>query len=181
MTGITANGILDGAKLMMTVQEPGLPEDPLEIRGPTFLMYPESDPTPFRVTYDSTRWKVVLHSMIKGDDEETDLLDRTRAKVSQVWVTTRVAGSPTITFGQVLERGSFCPVTSMDLSLLIEFNLSGGMVTFVNGISASTRSQGAHYNCAGTARRRAFVRDSGWGSSTSTNKRLTQRKRRCSR
>jgi len=84
-----------------------LPEDPLEIRGPTFLMHP-SDPAPLCVTYDSTRRKVVLHSMTKGEDEEeVSPLDRTPTEVSQVWVTTRVAGSPTINLRTGVGEGKF--------------------------------------------------------------------------
>ncbi|KAF9786204.1 FRG1-like family-domain-containing protein, partial [Thelephora terrestris] len=56
-----------------------LPEDPLEIRGPTFLMHP-SDPTPLCVTYDSTRRRLV---------------------------TTRVAGSPTINLRTGVGEGKF--------------------------------------------------------------------------
>ena len=84
------------------------PKDPLGIRGPT----------PLCVTYDSTRRKVVLHSMIKGDDdEETSPLDRTPTEVSQVWVTTRVAGSPTINLRTGVGEGKFL---SCDKLLLIE-------------------------------------------------------------
>lgn len=84
-----------------------LPEDPLEIRGPTFLMHP-SDPTPLCVTYDSTRRKVLLHAMIKGEDEEEiNVMDRTPVEVSQVWVTTRVAGSFTINLRTGAGEGKF--------------------------------------------------------------------------
>jgi len=84
-----------------------LPEDPLEIRGPTFLMHP-SDPSPLCVTYDSTRRKVVLHTIIKGEDEEEiNLMDHTPTEVSQVWVTTRVAGSPTINLRTGVGEGKF--------------------------------------------------------------------------
>ena len=84
-----------------------LPEDPLEICGPTFLVHP-SDPSPLCVTYDSTRRKVVLHTITKGEDEEEiDMMDRTPTEVSQVWVTTRVAGSPTINFRTGTGEGKF--------------------------------------------------------------------------
>jgi len=84
-----------------------LPEDPLEIRGPTFLMHP-SDPSPLCVTYDSTRRRVVLHTITKNEDEdEINLLDRTPTDVSQVWVTTRVAGSPTINLRTGTGEGKF--------------------------------------------------------------------------
>ena len=84
-----------------------LPEDPLEICGPTFLVHP-SDPSPLCVTYDATRRKVVLHTITKGEDEEEiDLLDRTPTEVSQVWVTTRVAGSPTINLRTGTGEGKF--------------------------------------------------------------------------
>ena len=84
-----------------------LPEDPLEIRGPTFLMHP-SDPAPLCVTYDSTRRKVILHTITKDEDEEEiNLMDRTPTEVSQVWVTTRVAGSPTINLRTGVGEGRF--------------------------------------------------------------------------
>ena len=84
-----------------------LPEDPLEIRGPTFLMHP-SDPSPLCVTYDSTRRKVLLHAIIKAEDEEEiNLLDHTPTEVSQVWVTTRIAGSPTINLRTGVGEGKF--------------------------------------------------------------------------
>lgn len=84
-----------------------LPEDPLEIRGPTFLMHP-SDPSPLCVTYDSTRRKVVLHAIIKGEnEEEINSLDHAPTEVSQVWVTTRVAGSPTINLRTGAGEGKF--------------------------------------------------------------------------
>lgn len=120
-----------------------LPEDPLEIRGPTFLMHP-SDPTPLCVTYDSTRRKVVLHSMTKGEDEEEiNAKDRTPTEVSQVWVTTRVAGSPTINLRTGTGEGKFL---SCDKYGLVAADreargpqeewtpviLSGGMVAFMN-------------------------------------------------
>ena len=38
-----------------------LPENPNEIRGPTFVMHP-SDPSPICINYDSTRGRIVLHS-----------------------------------------------------------------------------------------------------------------------
>lgn len=120
-----------------------LPEDPLEIRGPTFLMHP-SDPAPLCVTYDSTRRKVLLHSMTKGEDEEDiNPLDRTPTEVSQVWVTTRVAGSPTINLRTGVGEGKFL---SCDKHGLVAADreargpqeewtpviLSGGMTAFMN-------------------------------------------------
>jgi protein FRG1 len=83
------------------------PEDPLEIRGPTFLVHP-SDPSPLCVTYDSTRRKVLLHTITKGEDEEEiSPRNRTPTEVSQVWVTTRVAGSPTINLRTGVGEGKF--------------------------------------------------------------------------
>ena len=120
-----------------------LPEDPLEIRGPTFLMHP-SDPTPLCVTYDSTRRKVLLHPMVKSEDEqEISPLDYTPTEVSQVWVTTRVAGSPTINLRTGTGEGKFL---SCDKYGLVAADreargpqeewtpviLSGGMVAFMN-------------------------------------------------
>lgn len=87
-----------------------LPSNPIEIRGPTFLMHP-SDPSPICITYDSTRGKIVLHTVVKKEEEEDDapsgLMDRTPTDVSQVWVTTRVAGSPTINLRTGVGEGKF--------------------------------------------------------------------------
>lgn len=86
-----------------------LPEEPNEIRGPTFVMHP-SDPSPICITYDTTRGRIVLHSLDKDkteDDEEKKLLDRTPSEVSQVWVVTRVAGSPTINLRTGVGEGKF--------------------------------------------------------------------------
>jgi protein FRG1 len=120
-----------------------LPEDPLEIRGPTFLMHP-SDPTPLCVTYDSTRRKVLLHSMTKSEDEEeTNVLDRTPAEVSQVWVSTRVAGSPTINLRTGAGEGKFLSCDKLGIVAAdreargpqeewTPVIMSGGMVAFMN-------------------------------------------------
>lgn len=87
-----------------------LPEEANEIRGPTFIVHP-SDPSPICITYDSTRGKVVLHSLdkdIKTEDEEPPkLLDRVPTEVSQVWVVTRVAGTPTINLRTGVGEGKF--------------------------------------------------------------------------
>lgn len=80
------------------------PENPLEIRGPTFIYHP-SDPTPLCVSFDATRGRVVLTPLdkhAKDEDEESkpkteeNILDKTPSDVAQVWVVTRVAGSETI-------------------------------------------------------------------------------------
>lgn len=87
-----------------------LPEQANEIRGPTFIMHP-SDPSPICVTYDATRGKILLHAMdkdIKSEDEEPPkLLDRIPTEVSQVWVTTRVAGATTINLRTGTGEGKF--------------------------------------------------------------------------
>ena len=87
-----------------------LPEQAVEIRGPTFIMHP-SDPSPISITYDSTRGRIVLHSLDKDKQEDTtqpvSILERTPTEVSQVWVTTRVAGSPTINLRTGTGEGKF--------------------------------------------------------------------------
>jgi len=86
-----------------------LPESANEIRGPTFIMHP-SDPSPICITYDSTRGRIILHSMDKDrpdGQESVSILERTPAEVSQVWVTTRVAGSPTINLRTGTGEGKF--------------------------------------------------------------------------
>lgn len=85
-------------------------ENPNEIRGPTFIMHP-SDPSPICVNYDSTRGRIVLHSLDKDKPDDliasTSILDRVPTEVSQVWVTTRVAGSATINLRTGTGEGKF--------------------------------------------------------------------------
>lgn len=87
-----------------------LPENPNEIRGPTFVFHP-SDPSPICVNFDTTRNRIVLHSLDKDgktqDAETPNLLDRVPTEVSQVWVTTRVAGSSTINLRTGTGEGKF--------------------------------------------------------------------------
>lgn len=87
-----------------------LPEQATEIRGPTFIYHP-SDPSPICVTYDSTRGRIILQSVDKDKSDDTSepvsLLQRTPTEVSQVWVTTRVAGSPTINLRTGTGEGKF--------------------------------------------------------------------------
>lgn len=75
-----------------------------------FIIHP-SDPSPICVNFDSTRNRIVLHALdkdIKTEDAETpSLLDRTPMEVSQVWVTTRVAGSPTVNLRTGTGEGKF--------------------------------------------------------------------------
>ena len=93
-----------------------IPENPLEIRGPTFIFHP-SDPLPLCITFDATRGRIVLspidkHAKTDENDEagpstSTSLADKTPTDVSQVWVTTRVAGSPTINLRTGATDGKF--------------------------------------------------------------------------
>lgn len=87
-----------------------LPENPNEIRGPTFILHP-SDPSPISINFDSIGNRVVLHSFDKEKLEDgvepPTLLERTPTEVSQVWVTTRVAGSPTINLRTGTGEGKF--------------------------------------------------------------------------
>lgn len=84
-----------------------LPENATEIRGPTFIVHP-SDPSPISVNFDSTRNKIILSSLDKDSASDTPpLLDRTPTEVSQVWVTTRVAGSATINLRTGTGEGKF--------------------------------------------------------------------------
>jgi len=85
------------------------PDDPLQIRGPTFIYHP-SDPSPICVNFDSTRNRIVLYVMDKektGDGTEPSLLERTPTDVSQVWITTRVAGSATVNLRTGTGEGKF--------------------------------------------------------------------------
>lgn len=88
-----------------------LPEQPNEIRGPTFIIHP-SDPSPTCITYDSTRGKIVLHSLDKdvkaeGTEVAVSVMERTPTEVSQVWVITRVAGSATVNLRTGVGEGRF--------------------------------------------------------------------------
>ncbi|KAJ7109507.1 FRG1-like family-domain-containing protein [Mycena epipterygia] len=91
-----------------------LPEQPYEIRGPTFIVHP-SDPSPICITYNSTSTRVVLSILDKnrGEDPEEPapapptILERTPTDVSQVWVITRVAGSPTVNLRTGTGEGKF--------------------------------------------------------------------------
>ncbi|KAI0798019.1 FRG1-like family-domain-containing protein [Abortiporus biennis] len=87
-----------------------LPQQAIEIRGPTYILHP-SDPSPICITYDSTRGRIVLHDVDKDkidDSSETpSVLNRTPTEVSQVWVTTRVAGATTINLRTGTGEGKF--------------------------------------------------------------------------
>lgn len=93
------------------------PDAALEIRGPAFIYHP-SDPYCLTMAFDATRGRVVLSALDKdvkneeNDDEEDQgghrlgpsqadadaggVLAKTPTDISQVWVVTRVAGSPTV-------------------------------------------------------------------------------------
>ncbi|GLB34813.1 putative FRG1-like domain containing protein [Lyophyllum shimeji] len=123
-----------------------LPENPYEIRGPTFIMHP-SDPSPISINFNSTTNRIILHSLdkekVEDDSEPPTLLDRTPTDVSQVWVTTRVAGSPTINLRTGTGEGKFL---SCDVHGLVSADrdargpqeewtpvvLPDGMVAFMN-------------------------------------------------
>ncbi|KAF8892472.1 FRG1-like family-domain-containing protein [Infundibulicybe gibba] len=87
-----------------------LPENDIEIRGPTFIIHP-SDPSPICINFNSAANRIVLQVMDKekteDDVEPPKLLDRTPTDVSQVWVTTRVAGSPTVNLRTGTGEGKF--------------------------------------------------------------------------
>ncbi|KAF8643882.1 hypothetical protein AX16_008898 [Volvariella volvacea WC 439] len=86
-----------------------LPETASEVRGPTFIIHP-SDPHPISLNFNSTTNRVFLHPLDKTkseDDSELPLLDRAPTDVAQVWVITRVAGSPTINLRTGTGEGKF--------------------------------------------------------------------------
>ncbi|KAI9064380.1 hypothetical protein FKP32DRAFT_1675882 [Trametes sanguinea] len=86
-----------------------LPENPNEIRGPTFILHP-SDPSPICITYDSTRGRILLQSVDKDKSDSSEspsVLERTPTDVSQVWVVTRVAGASTINLRTGVGEGKF--------------------------------------------------------------------------
>lgn len=87
-----------------------LPEQANEIRGPTFIFHP-SDPSPISINFNSTTNRIVLYSLDKSKNEDDStpptLLEQTPSDVAQVWVTTRVAGSPTINLRTGIGEGKF--------------------------------------------------------------------------
>jgi len=88
-----------------------MPENVNELRGPTFIIHP-SDPSPISINYNSTTSRIALQSLDKEslkseDSEPVQLLDRTPMDVSQVWVTTRIAGSATINLRTGTGEGKF--------------------------------------------------------------------------
>jgi protein FRG1 len=85
-----------------------LPESVNELRGPTFIVHP-SDPSPISINYNSTTNRIALQSLDKdrSEDEAVKMLDRTPTDVSQVWVTTRIAGSSTINLRTGTGEGKF--------------------------------------------------------------------------
>ena len=81
------------------------PDQATEIRGPTFIFHP-SDPSPICVSFDATRNRIAIHPLEKLEDGGS-ILDRTPSEVSQVWVTTRVAGAGTINLRTGTGEGKF--------------------------------------------------------------------------
>jgi protein FRG1 len=82
------------------------PSQATEIRGPTFIFHP-SDPSPICVSFDSTRNRIAINALEKLEDGVGSILDRTPTEVSQVWVTTRVAGTGTINLRTGTGEGKF--------------------------------------------------------------------------
>ncbi|KAA1469459.1 hypothetical protein DENSPDRAFT_772696 [Dentipellis sp. KUC8613] len=85
------------------------PDQATEIRGPTFIFQP-ADRSPICINYDSTRGKIMLQPLDKEAVEETkeiSITEREPTDVSQVWVTTRVAGSPTVNLRTGVGEGKF--------------------------------------------------------------------------
>jgi protein FRG1 len=82
-----------------------LPDQATEIRGPTFIFHP-SDPLPICISFDATRNRIALHPLEKIEDGGS-ALERTPSEVSQVWVTTRVAGAGTVNLRTGTGEGRF--------------------------------------------------------------------------
>jgi protein FRG1 len=81
------------------------PDQATEIRGPTFIFHP-SDPLSICISFDATRNRIALHPLEKIEDGGS-VLERTPSEVSQVWVTTRVAGASTINLRTGTGEGKF--------------------------------------------------------------------------
>ncbi|KAF9469179.1 FRG1-like family-domain-containing protein [Collybia nuda] len=106
-------GRVSGSKRKDEEEDPEtwvLPDNPHEIRGPTFIIHP-SDPSPVCMNFNAAAARIVLHLLdkekLEGGTEPPTLLDRTPTDVSQVWVTTRVAGSPTVNLRTGTGEGKF--------------------------------------------------------------------------
>ncbi|KAF7778585.1 hypothetical protein Agabi119p4_2930 [Agaricus bisporus var. burnettii] len=86
------------------------PEQANELRGPTFIFHP-SDPSPLSINFNSTTNRIVIYYLDKSknedDSEPKPIMERIPTDVAQVWVTTRVAGSPTINIRTGTGEGKF--------------------------------------------------------------------------
>ncbi|KAB5594421.1 Protein FRG1 [Ceratobasidium theobromae] len=73
------------------------PETPEQVLGPTFIIHDSGTPT--CIAFDSTRNRIniqTLSSASSSSGEESKPLSFAPTEVHQVWVATRIAGSPTI-------------------------------------------------------------------------------------
>jgi protein FRG1 len=81
-----------------------------EIRGPTFIFHP-SDPSPLSINFNSTANRIVIHYLDKSknedDSEPKPVMEQVPTDIAQVWVSTRVAGSPTINLRTGTGEGKF--------------------------------------------------------------------------
>ncbi|KDR73512.1 hypothetical protein GALMADRAFT_124680 [Galerina marginata CBS 339.88] len=105
------DGVRGSSKRKLDDKDPEtwvLPESVNELRGPTFVVHP-SDPSAISINYNSTTNRIALQAIDKDKSEEepVSLLDRTPTDVSQVWVTTRIAGSSTINLRTGTGEGKF--------------------------------------------------------------------------
>lgn len=84
------------------------PQDPNEIRGPTFIMHP-SEPE-ISINFSAAANRLILQPFQTDKSAEPmnlKLVEREPTDVSQVWVTTRVAGSPTVNLRTGTGEGKF--------------------------------------------------------------------------
>ncbi|KAF9526984.1 FRG1-like family-domain-containing protein [Crepidotus variabilis] len=85
-----------------------LPDNVNELRGPSFLIHP-SEP-PISINFNSTANRIMLYALdaeTPEDGEPLKLLERVPTNVNQVWVITRVAGSPTVNIRTGTGEGKF--------------------------------------------------------------------------
>lgn len=113
------------------------PDNAMQVYGPTFILHPSSPP--ICITYDSTRSRIMLHTVTPEPGESPLTLSPT--EVSQVWVVTRVSGAETVNLRTA--EGKFL---SCDTHGLVSADreargpqeewtpvvLEGGMVAFMN-------------------------------------------------
>lgn len=121
------------------------PDVPIQVLGPTFIVHPSS-PHKVCIAFDGARQRITVSSLPDADEDEGGEL---RPKeVSQVWVTTRVAGSETINLRTADGKFMSCDVhgiVSADREVSERVFRSQGQTTHYAALGR------AHLHCVGPA------------------------------